>query len=75
MKNTGTTKTSVELETEKVDLAKRLGKVTTLRELLDRALDAYIAQARRHSIAKLLGTGFFEEDGSKVRRNRGRSSR
>ncbi len=74
MKHIGTTKTSVELETEKVDLAKRLGQVSTLRELLDLALDAYIAQARRHSMAKLLGTGFYEGS-NRVRRNRGGSDR
>lgn len=66
-------KTSVELETEKVDLAKRLGKATTLKELLDHALDAYIAQARRHSMAELLGTGFFEGSHKEMRRDRGRT--
>lgn len=74
MKNL-TTKTSVELETAKVDLAKKLGNVATLRELLDRALDAYIAQARRHSMAQMLGSGFFDGDLSAMRRDRGRSNR
>lgn len=68
-------KTSVELETEKVELARRLGKSSTLKELLDHALDAYIAQARRHSMAALLGTGFFEGDPKQMRRDRGRSGR
>ena len=68
-------KTSVELEIEKVDLAKRLGKTSTLKELLDKALDAYIAQARRHSMAELLGTHFFDAELKHMRRNRGRSSR
>ena len=74
MKNT-LMKTSVELEVEKIDLAKRLGNVSTLKELLDRALDAYISQARRHSMADLLGTGFFEGDLKTMRRDRGRSNR
>lgn len=75
MKNTATMKTSVELETEKVQLAKKLGRVGTLKELLDRALDAYIAQARRHSMVELLGTQFFEGDLKQMRRDRGRSGR
>lgn len=68
-------KTSVELDGEKVELAKGLGKVHTLRELLDKALDAYIAQNRRLSMVQLLGTGFFEGDAKEMRRNRCRSSR
>jgi hypothetical protein len=74
MKNTHI-KTSVELEVEKVDLAKRLGKTSTLKELLDKALDAYIAQARRHSMAELLGTNFFDSDLKSMRGDRGRSRR
>lgn len=74
MKNT-VMKTSVELQVEKVDLAKRLGQQSTLKELLDKALDAYIAQARRHSMADLLGTHFFEGDPQSKRRERGRTDR
>ena len=74
MKNTHI-KTSVELESGKVALAKQLGRVSTLKELLDKALDAYIAQARRHSMAELLGTDFFEGDLRTMRRDRGRSHR
>lgn len=72
MKNTHL-KTSVELEIEKVELAKRLGKTGTLKELLDKALDAFISQERRHSVADLLGTGFFEGDLRTMRRERGRT--
>lgn len=53
-------KTSVELDDEKVDLAKKLSPSTTLRDLLDKALDAYIARVRRQSVANMLGTDFFE---------------
>ena len=74
MKNTHL-KTSVELEIKKIELAKQLGKVSTLKDLLDRALDAYISQARRHSMADLLGTGFFEGDLKGMRQDRGRSGR
>lgn len=72
MKNTHI-KTSVELEAAKVELARRLGKTSTLKELLDLALDAYIAQARRHSMAELLGSNFFEGDLKQMRRDRGRT--
>lgn len=74
MKNTHM-KTSVELAIDKVETAKRLGNASTLKELLDRALDAYIAQARRHSMAALLGSGFSDVTPSQLRRDRGRSSR
>lgn len=68
-------KTSVELNDEKVALAKELSPVSTLRELLDLALDAYISRARRKTIADMLGTDFFEGDLRKSRENRGRSRR
>mgnify|MGYP001561317850 CR=1 FL=1 len=64
-------KTSVELQKEKVELAKRLGAVGTIRELLDRALDAYIAQERRMSMARLLGTGFYDSRITPDRKQRG----
>lgn len=50
----------IELDGQKVELAFRLGKALTLMELLDQALDICIAQARRHSMANLLGTGFWD---------------
>ena len=55
-------KTSVEVDEEKVKLAKKLSHTTTLKELIDQALDAFIAQSRRKSMADLLGThlGFGE---------------
>lgn len=68
-------KTSVELDDEKVALAKRLAHSSTLKELLDKALDAFIAQARRHSMAELLGTGFFEGNLKKMRDKSGHSHR
>lgn len=64
-------KTSVELNAEKVALAKKLGHVTTIRELLDQALDAYISRARRLSMMELLGTRFFEGDLKAMRAQRG----
>lgn len=67
-------KTSVLLDEKKVELAKRLSRATTLKELLDKALDALIAQDRRRSVADLLGTGFFEGDLDEMRGRRGRTS-
>jgi hypothetical protein len=60
-------KTSVELNEAKVKQAKKLVGTSTLRELLDRALDALIAQSRRQSMDDLLGSGFFEGDLNKMR--------
>lgn len=60
-------KTSVVLDQEKVQLAKKLGQVFTIRELLDKALDAYIAIVRRRSVADMIGTGFFEGSLKKMR--------
>lgn len=66
-------KTSVELDEKKVDLAKKLTQTTTLRELLDKALDAYISQSRRHTLADMLGSDFFEGEHSKMRGKSGRT--
>ncbi len=68
-------KTSVELDDRKVALAKKLGESSTLRELLDKSLDAYIAQVRRHSMADLLGTDFFDAKHSDMRPKNGHSRR
>ena len=65
-------KTSVELDDKKVEIAKRLCRINTLRDLLDKALDALIAQDRRRSVADLLGSGFFEGDLGEMRGRRGR---
>lgn len=69
--NKKTIKTSVELESEKIALAKKLGGIGTLRELLDKALDSYISDARRHSMVELLGTQFFEGSLTSMRNDRG----
>ena len=53
-------KTSIELDDQKVALAKKLGGANTLKQMIDLALDAYIQQIRRQSMADLLGTDFFE---------------
>ena len=55
-------KTSVVLDKRKVTLAKKLGQIHTLRELLDKALDAYIALSRRKTMAEMLGKNFLEGD-------------
>lgn len=69
-------KTSVELDEAKVMLARQLGGVSTLRRLLDDALDAYIANARRMALAEMLGTGFFTGKLDVMRgRRRGRARR
>ena len=68
-------KTSVELDDDKVALARKLSDAATLKSLLDKALDAYIAQARRSAMANLLGTEFFDGKLSKMRGKRGTSRR
>ena len=52
-------KTSVELDKSKVEIAKKLSNSSTLREVLDLALDALIAQSRRQAMDDLLGTDFL----------------
>ena len=54
-------KTSVALNDEKVKTARKLSGAKTLKDLLDQALDAYIASARRTSMISLLGTDFFDK--------------
>lgn len=61
-------KTSVELKKEKVELAKKLTGPVTLKDLLDKALDALIAQNRKRNMIDLLGTDFFEGDLDKMRK-------
>ena len=68
-------KTSVELDEDKVKLAKKLSSVSTLKELLDQALDVYIARARRLSMIELLGTTLFEGNLAAMRKVRGRTHR
>lgn len=53
-------KTSVELDDTKLELARSLTGIKTIKDILDHALDAYIAQNRRKDLANLLGTDFFE---------------
>jgi hypothetical protein len=68
-------KRSVELDQAKIAAAKKLVPAKTLKELLDKALDALIAEAQRNQMANLLDTGFFAGDLDKMRgRNRGRAS-
>ena len=66
-------KTSVELDKKKVELARKLTHVSTLKELLDKSLDAFISKARKHALAEMLGTEFFEGDLKTMRKNRGPS--
>jgi hypothetical protein len=68
-------KTSVELDDQKVKMAKDLAHVSTLRELLDRALDAFIAETRRKNMASLLGTDFFDGHLAAMRERLGRNRR
>jgi len=68
-------KTSVELDEKKVNLAKKLTHTGTLKELLDKALDAFIARVRRQTMADMLGTDFFEARLKEMRVKRGRSRR
>lgn len=68
-------KTSVEIDENKVKIAKKIGGISTLRALIDLALDAYIARARRLSMAEMLGTGFFSGSLGKMRSERVRTRR
>lgn len=54
-------KTSVVIDEKKLSLAKKLGNIHTTREVIDKALEAYIAQVRRQSMVNLLGSGFFDQ--------------
>lgn len=61
-------KTSVELDEKKVALAKKLGGQRTIKDLLDKALDEYIARARRLAMAELLGTNAIDKKYAKSKR-------
>ena len=60
-------KTSVELDKNKVEQAKRFNKNSTLKDLLDKALDALISQSKRQAMDDLLGTDFFNGDLNEMR--------
>ena len=66
-------KTSVELDSEKLKKAMKLSKAKTIKQVLDRSLDALIAQARRESMVSMLETGFFNGDLEKMRKRHERS--
>jgi hypothetical protein len=51
---------SVKLNKKKLNLAKKLAKTSSLKLLIDMALDVYIRQARRNLMLELLGTGFID---------------
>ena len=53
-------KTSVVLDEKKLSLAKKLGNIQTTREILDKALEEFIHNARRKSMLGLLGKNFFD---------------
>lgn len=65
-------KTSIEINENKIKQAKKLTQIATLRELVDKALDALIAQSRRQAMNDMLGTEFFEGD---LNTMRGRNER
>jgi hypothetical protein len=68
-------KTSLEIDEKKLELAKKLSRAKTTREVVDQALDALIARTRRRSMLDILGTGFFVGDLDKMRGRRGDSDR
>lgn len=64
-------KTSVELNDKKIALAKKLSQSSTIREVLDLALDALIADKTRKSILNVIGSGAFQGDLDEMRKRRG----
>ena len=68
-------KTSVEIDSKKLLLAKKLTETSTLKETVDKALDALIAQQRRFSILEILGTPFYNGNLENMRTQRGRARR
>lgn len=60
-------KTSVDLDKEKISMIKDISKDATIKELIDKALEAYLRELRQQQMHGLLGTNFFEGDYKKVR--------
>ena len=63
-------KTSLEVDTAKIAAAKQYG-FTTLKDLVDKALDAYLKEQRRNSLGHMLGTDFFSGDYKAMRKRNG----
>ncbi len=53
-------KTSIEIDEKKVKLAKQVSSISTLRELVDHALDRLIAEKRRLNMKDLLGSELID---------------
>jgi hypothetical protein len=60
-------KTSVELDQDKIMLAKALTSEPTIKGVLDLALDVLIKQYKRKSLAAILGTQFFDGNLDRMR--------
>lgn len=68
-------KTSVELNEAKLNVARKLSNSKSVKELLDHALDALIAQNRRKSLLSILGTDFYDGDLGTMRERKNATSR
>lgn len=66
-------KTWVKLDKKKIALARKFTPISTLKELLDKALDVFISKARKHALAEMLGTESFEGNLKTMRKNRSSS--
>ena len=65
-------KTSVEIKPEKLKKALELLKTKSIKKVLDRSLDALIAQTHRESMASMLESSFFDGDMTKMRQRQDR---
>ncbi len=68
-------KTSVEINPEKLKKALELLKTKSIKKVLDRSLDALIAQTHRESMASMLETSFFDGELDKMRQRLDRLDR
>ena len=60
-------KTSLEIDSDKIDILKKLSKSSTLREMVDRALDSYIKELRRQDMLLFVGSDKYEGEYKKIR--------
>ena len=63
-------RTNIHLDDELIGKARRLTRLKTKREIVDRALDLLVRSESRKRILRYYGTGIWKGDSKAMRRNR-----
>lgn len=64
-------RTNIDIDEDLIQKARKLTRLKTKREIVDRALDLLVRSERRKGILRYYGTGIWDGDLKSSRRNRG----